>query len=191
MEVLSRRGWIRDDHVAFGAQLEEPLQPRARVLRPLSLVAVRQQQHETGVLSPLRAIRGDELVDDRLGDVGEVAELRLPQHQLARRRRAEPVLESHHRRLGQRAVVDLEGRFGLRQLRQRRVGLAGRDVVQHRLPMREGPALDVLAGEPNPDAFDEQRRERQRFRVAPVDPAVLERVATARQGALDRGMQLE
>ena len=71
------------------AELEEPLEPRARVLRALSLVAVRQQQHDARVLPPLRAVGGDELVDDRLRDVHEVAELRLPQHERRRAPRCE------------------------------------------------------------------------------------------------------
>src|SRR5213594_709725 len=75
MEVLRRRGQVADLHVVLGAELEEPLQPRARVLRPLPLVAVRQEQHDAARPLPLRLGAGDELVDDDLRDVGEVTEL--------------------------------------------------------------------------------------------------------------------
>ena len=52
-----------------------------RVLGPLALVAVGQQQHQAVALAPL-VLGGDEvLVDDDLGAVDEVAELRLPHHQ--------------------------------------------------------------------------------------------------------------
>ena len=54
-----------------------------------------------------------------------------------------------HRVLGQRAVVDLERGARLRQRLQRHVRAAGRRVVQHRVAMAEGAALDVLAGEPD------------------------------------------
>src|SRR5215470_19515809 len=43
VEVLRRRAQVADLHVLLGGQLEKALEPRARVLRTLSLVAVRQQ----------------------------------------------------------------------------------------------------------------------------------------------------
>ena len=65
--------------VLLRAELEEPLQPRARVLGAVPLVAVRQQQRQARRLLPLRAARDDELVDHDLRAVDEVAELRLPE----------------------------------------------------------------------------------------------------------------
>ena len=84
VEVLRRRGRIRHEHVVLRAQLQEALETRARVLRPLPFVAVRQQHHDARVLPPLRAVRRDELIDDALRDVREVAVLRLPQHERIR-----------------------------------------------------------------------------------------------------------
>ena len=78
------------------------------MLRPLSFVAVRQQQHYSRILSPLGSIGRDELIDDRLRYVHEIAVLRFPQHQRVFRRCAVAVLESKYRGLGQRAVVDLD-----------------------------------------------------------------------------------
>ena len=72
---------LHDLHVVLGAQREEALDARRRVLGALALVAVRQQQHEPVVLTPLVLGGDDELVDDDLGAVDEVAELRLPHHQ--------------------------------------------------------------------------------------------------------------
>ena len=67
--------------LSSAARIEEALDARRRVLGALALVAVRQQQHEAVVLVPL-VLGGDEvLVDDDLGAVDEVAELRLPHHQ--------------------------------------------------------------------------------------------------------------
>ena len=40
-----------------------------------------EQHDDTGGLTPLGLAGADELVDDRLGAVDEVAELTLPQHQ--------------------------------------------------------------------------------------------------------------
>ena len=51
------------------------------VLGALALVAVRQEQHEAVLLVPLVLGGDDVLVDDDLGAVDEVAELRLPHHE--------------------------------------------------------------------------------------------------------------
>ena len=65
VEVLRRRRAVRDAHVDVGGQLQEPFRPRARVVRPLAFVAVRQQQHERRLLPPLGAGRQHELVEDQ------------------------------------------------------------------------------------------------------------------------------
>ena len=53
VEVLRRRGAVGHPDVALGGELEEPLEPGARVLRALALVAVGQQQGEPGREPPL------------------------------------------------------------------------------------------------------------------------------------------
>src|SRR5512136_485572 len=81
MEVLRRRGRIRDTHVVLRTKLEEPFQAGTRMLRPLPLLSMRKQQDQTARLSPLRLRSGQKLIDDDLRAVGEIAELRFPQHQ--------------------------------------------------------------------------------------------------------------
>src|SRR5262245_8158953 len=49
-------------------------------------------------------------------------------------------------------------------------------VVQDDVAVGEGAALRVLAGQADRDALDEQAREGERLRVAPVDAARVERV---------------
>ena len=71
MEVLRRRRWLTDLKVVFGAQLQEPFDAGARVLKALAFVPVRQFIFG----------RRDALIDDHLRIVREIAELRLPQHQ--------------------------------------------------------------------------------------------------------------
>src|SRR5437764_1798651 len=61
----------------------------------------------------------------------------------------------------------------------RRVGLAGLDVVEDVVAVREGAALGVLAGESDRDPLHEQARERERLGLAPVDPALLEGLRAA------------
>ncbi len=102
MEVLRGRRGVRHPDVVLGAELQEALEARAGVLRSLALVAVGQEEHEAGELSPLLPARRDELVDRHLRGVGEVAELGFPQHELALRRDAEAVFETDDRHLGER-----------------------------------------------------------------------------------------
>jgi hypothetical protein len=108
VEVLGGRRRIDHLHVAFGAQREEPFQPRARVLRSLTLVSVRQQQNESAVLPPLFFGARNELIDDDLRAVDEVAELRLPHHESAGIGDRVSVLESEDAVLGEEGVVGAE-----------------------------------------------------------------------------------
>ncbi len=55
--------------------------------------------------------------------------------------------------------------------------LAGVHVVEDEVTVRERAALGVLAGEADRDPLDEQRRERERLGLAPVDAALVERDA--------------
>ena len=172
VEVLGRRRAVRDADVLLRAELEEALEPRARVLRAVPLVAVRQQQRQPRGLLPLRAARDDELVDDDLRAVDEVAELRLPEDERVRGRDRVAVLEAERRVLRERRVVDLERGVRPGQVLDRGDGLAGARVVEHEVAVRERAALGVLAREADRDPVLEQRRERERLRLAPVDPAV-------------------
>jgi len=52
--------------------------------------------------------------------------------------------------------------------------------------MREGAALRVLTGDAYVHAVDEQRCKGERLGMSPVDAAILQRLATARQRALQR-----
>ncbi len=117
-EHLHRRRRHADLHVVVGAQLQEALDAAGGMLRALPFVAVRQHQHHAADAAPLHFAGGDELVDHHLRAVGEVAELRLPDHQLVRLGGGVAVLEAEHRFLRQHRVDDHE------------VALVGRDVLQ-------------------------------------------------------------
>ena len=78
------------------------------MLWSLALVAVRQQEHQRWFLAPLGAGGRQELVDDDLRAVGEVAELGLPQDQRLWCVDAVAVLESQAGVLRERTVVDAE-----------------------------------------------------------------------------------
>ena len=86
---------IRGAFADFG-RLQEALEARGRVLRPLALVAVGQQHDEAAHPQPLAFAGRDELVDHHLGAVGEIPELRLPQGEGVGVGQREAVLEAQH-----------------------------------------------------------------------------------------------
>ena len=107
------------------------------MVRPLAFVTVRKKQDDGRALSPLHLARGDELVDDRLRAVGEVAELRLPQDERFGSRNRIAVFEAHGRELAQQRVIDIERRLVVGQVRERRVLLRRTSIDQHRVPLAE------------------------------------------------------
>src|SRR2546425_897941 len=147
MEVLRRRRAVGDADVAIGTECQEALDPGARVLGSLTLVAVREEQREAGRLPPLGEPGDDELIDDHFAAVGEVAELGLPQDQGLGRRGGVAVLEAQTRELGERAVVQLERRPRPGKILDRCMAAAVPRVVQHEVSLAERAALRVLARE--------------------------------------------
>src|SRR5262249_40147081 len=149
-------------------ELEVALGPRARVLRPLPLVAVRQEEHDAAAALPLRLGARDELVDDDLRAVREVAELRLPEDELLRVGQAEAELEAEDGVLGEHAVQDEHVALLRTDAVQRRVDGARLDVVEDGVAMAERPPAAVLPAHADGDALDGERAERERFGAAPV-----------------------
>jgi hypothetical protein len=109
------------------------------------------------LLAPLLVGRGDVLVDDRLGAVREVAELRLPQGEGVGTLDGVAVLEGHRRILAEKRVVDVEAALVVAEVRQRQPFLAVRAVVEHGVALHERAAAGVLAGEAHVRALHEER----------------------------------
>ena len=169
MEDLRRRGQVAHQHVVLGAELEEALDAPAGVLRPLALEAVREQQREAREPVPLVFARREELVDDDLRPVGEVAELGLPDHETIGVVEGVAVVEAEHAGLGQRGVEDVEARRALGDAREGRVALPRRGVGPHGVAVREGATPRVLPGEANGNALFEERREGEGLGGAPIE----------------------
>ena len=167
VEVLRGRRGDRQPEVAARAQREEPLDAGRGVLGPLALVAVGQEQDESGVLAPLVLGGHQEVVDDDLRTVDEVAELGLPGHQGPGGLDRVAVLEAHRRVLRQERVADREapGRarlaaHGLHVLPQVGEGhalVAGGVVDEHGVALAERAPAGVLAGQAHVDPREEQR----------------------------------
>ena len=79
MEILSGVRGLRDLDVVFCGELQEALNAGAGVFWSLAFVAVGKKQDEAGEQAPLGFSGGDELIDDRLRNVDEVAELSFPE----------------------------------------------------------------------------------------------------------------
>ena len=149
VEVLGRRGDVRDPDVALGGQRQEALLARAGVLGAGALVAVRQQQGQPRRLAPLGEAGHDELVD------------RSPVRR-SRSRRTGPPTSRASREPGPRS------RTRTRARRPPTAGCCGSrtdacassrcwigayaspvfDVVQHQVALAEGAPRGVLAGQP-------------------------------------------
>ena len=192
MEVRGGRRRIDHAHVALGAQGQEALDARARVLGPLALVAVGQEQDEAHRLAPLGLAAREELVDDDLGPVHEVAELGFPHHEGAVLGHRVAELEAHDRRFGEQAVVDLEADPGRGHAVERHVLAVVAGVVEDGVPLAEGAAPRVLAREPHRHALEQQGPEGQRLGGGPVHLALaLEQLGPLLHEGNELGVDLE
>src|SRR5271165_2608775 len=175
VEVLGRRRHARDLDVVLRARLQEALQARRRVLGALALVAVRQQEDDAARPLPLGFAAHDELVDQDLGAVREVAELGLPQAEEVGVVERVAVVEAEHGRLGEQRIVDAEARLPRVEVPEGGERLARLAVGKDRVPVAEGSPLGVLPAQPDGRSLDEERPERERLAETPVHrPAVPE-----------------
>src|SRR5581483_11056614 len=101
MKILGRGGRLADLDIVARGELQVTFDARTRVLRPLALVAVWQEKHESGKQVPLVLAGAHKLIDDDLATIGEVAELRFPQDQRLGIIAAVSVLESQNARFGE------------------------------------------------------------------------------------------
>src|SRR5205823_6980969 len=156
VEVIRRRAWIEDPDVALRGKLQEPFKPRARMFRAAALIGVGKKKGEPRRLTPFGKSRDDELVDDDLRAIREIAELRLPADQCIRCIGTVAVLEPERRILRQWAVVQLEGGAGAHQVLNRRPSFSGSGIVKDQVALAERAALRVLTSQPDREAAGDQ-----------------------------------
>jgi len=171
VEILGRRGGIDDLHVFLRAELEEALEAGAGVLGALAFVAVREEHDDRGGAAPLRLGGGDELVDDDLRAIREIAELGLPdaEHRGVVHRVA--VVETEHGVFGERAIINAEGLLLRRDVLERNEWLAGLFVVEDGVAVAEGATAAVLAGDTHGSSLDEEGTKCQRLGESPIEGA--------------------
>ena len=174
------------------AHLQKPFESGRRVFRALPLVAVRKKHDEPARSLPLRFEADDELVDDALRAVREVAKLSFPENESSRGIEREAEFEAEHSFLAEQAVVNPEVGRRLCQSFQRHMTIARDDVRKRRMPLAEGSAARVLAREAYACTFRNQRAERQRLRRGPVDSlAEIDRFPALLQQADDLGVNVD
>ncbi len=122
----------------------------------LSVVAVREEHDDSGEEAPLGFACSDELIDDGLRSVNEVAELRLPEDQGFGVVAGVAVLEAQGGGLGEKRVVDLEACLRLGHVIERSEADLGLGVDEDGVALVKGAALRVLSGEANWCAFGEE-----------------------------------
>src|SRR5437016_2749905 len=93
------------------------------MLRALAFVSVRQQQDQAREQVPLGFAGNNELIDDGLRYVGEVAKLRFPQNQSLWTVSAVAIFKAQHPRFRERGIVNLTARLILRDVLKRNVFL--------------------------------------------------------------------
>ena len=96
MEILRGRCAVANLHIVFGAELQEAFDAGAGMFGPLAFEAMRKQQNEAAGLVPFRFGRDEELIDDDLGAVDEIAELGFPHDQSERIGDAVAEFKTHH-----------------------------------------------------------------------------------------------
>src|SRR5262245_66583102 len=124
------------------------------MLRSLAFVAVRQETYEAAEALPLGLGRGDELIEDDLRAVGEVAELGFPHDEHARVAHGVAVLEADAGVLGERRVVNAELGLFLAKIVECGVRLAGLLIKEHGMSRRERAALNILTGDAHSMTFE-------------------------------------
>ncbi len=125
VEIIGRRGGHADLHIVLRAKLQIALQPRRGMFRPLALIAMRQKHHEARHAQPFHFAGGDELVDDHLRAIGEIAELRFPQHQRFGLGGGVAIFEAQHRFFRQKRVHHFEFALAFADMVERQIAFFG------------------------------------------------------------------
>ena len=192
VKELGRRRQVANLYVVLGRGHQIAFEVGAGVLRPLALVAVGKEHDQTAHPVPFVECRRDELVDDDLGAVGEVAELGLPDHQHVGFDERVAVIEPEHRRLRQHAVVDAESRLIGFDVVERDIDLLVLGVEPRRVAVGEGASHAVLAAETNRSSLNQQGAEGQQLAKRPVDRApLLDGLQLLRQSPADLAVELK
>src|SRR6266852_5797492 len=116
-------------------QLQKTFRSSRGMFRSLPFQSVRQQHHEIGPLSPLRFCTGDELIEDNLSTVCEIAKLRLPHSQRLGSLQTVAILEAKDRIFRQGTIDDVESRLPVSKMIQTDISISTVNISQYKMPM--------------------------------------------------------
>ena len=169
MEDLCRSRRIDNLNVVFGRQLQKTFEPRARMLGACTFESVRQQHHQAAQPVPFVFGTDNELVDDHLSDIGEIAELSFPTDQSVGGIQTVSVFVTEHSRFAQTTVVDFDRSLIRGEMSERHVRSIIFDIVKNGVTMTESSTFRVLTVHSNAMSFETQRCKGQRFASRPIE----------------------
>src|SRR6516162_7422845 len=116
VKQLRRRGRLHNLKIVVRRQFKESFESRAGMFRALAFQAVRKQERNAAQPAPLVFCRGDELIDDNLRRIPEIAELSFPRDKSIGRIEAVAVLKSENACFREWAVVNIDRSLVGRQI---------------------------------------------------------------------------
>ena len=161
------------------------------MLRSLAFVAVGEQEDEAGRLAPFGFAGGDELVDDDLGAIGEVAELGFPEGQGERIAERIAEFEAHDAVFAEGGVVDFESRLFRVEVLHGGEDFARLVVEVFEVALGEGATSGVLAGKADGRSFEDEGPEGEGLAHGPIGDAAIEEGAPVVDELLEFGMEVK
>src|SRR3989304_352391 len=146
MKHLTCCAWYTYLHIFFGAELQITFQPCGGMFRPLAVITMRQEYHQSAITSPFGFTGTDELVKDHLGTVGEITELRFPDHQRVGFGAGVSIFISQYG-LFRKCGIDYQ-EIGLlvADMLQGQVSVAGFLIMYNGMPVKKRTTSAVLSG---------------------------------------------
>src|SRR6478736_3475832 len=120
---------------------------------------MRQEKHHAAESAPLVFGARDELVDDHLGRVDEVAVLGFPEDEAFGVVERVAVLETHRAGFAEGTVDDVDASLAFAEVVEDSVLVIIYDVVEDGMSLAERAAFGVLAGKAYGVTFDRERGE--------------------------------
>ncbi len=121
VEVIGRVAAIGHLHIVFGAHLQEAFKARGGMFRTLAFIAMRQQADESRHAQPFALARRDELIEQHLRAIGEIAELALPKRQGVGFRQGISIFEPEHSLFREHRIDDLIAALAVANMVQRHI----------------------------------------------------------------------
>ena len=139
------------------------------MFRAQTFPSMGKQQCQSAQALPLGLPAGDEKIDNPLGIVCKIPELRFPKHQCFWLCYGIAIFETQNTRFRQKRVVNHEGRLFFIQMIQGNVGLTAFGIEQNRMPLTEGTPAHILSAQADGKPFHEQRCKCQCLGTCPVN----------------------